>query len=162
MTKKLWKDLAEVYEMIGHHARVTFSTLPCRGKGDNDNDAANAVDIADDAVDVDGTIELWFLFLHLLNGRMVTLLRALPRSFRDLHFCFRKSKFKTAVSASFHGVDFFTIFLEVLLRSHGEFPQKLCLDVCYLLVICICMYLLVGRACWQRASTCDILGWVNR
>ena len=29
--KKLWKDLAEVYEMMGHHARVTFSTLPWQG-----------------------------------------------------------------------------------------------------------------------------------
>ena len=69
--------------------------------------------------------EFCFLFLHILNGRMATLPRALPQSFRDLHFCFRESKFKTAASASFRGVDFFTIFLEVLPRSHGELPRKL-------------------------------------
>ncbi len=69
--------------------------------------------------------EFCFLFLHILNGRMATLLRALPQSFRDLHFCFRESKFKTAASASFRGVDFFYDFLEVLPRSHGELPRKL-------------------------------------
>ena len=69
--------------------------------------------------------EFWFLFLHILNGRMATLPQALPRSFRDLHVCFRESKFKTAASASFRGVDIFTIFLEVLPQSHRELPRKL-------------------------------------
>ena len=45
------------------------------------------------------TFEFWFLFLHILNGRMATLPQTLPRSFRDLHFCFRESKFKTGASA---------------------------------------------------------------
>ena len=82
-------------------------------------------------------IEFWFFFLHILNGRMATLPQALPRSFRDLHFCFRESKFKTAASASFRGVDFFRIFLEVLPRSHGELPRKLYLGVAWKCVICI-------------------------
>ena len=86
--------------------------------------------------------EFWFVFLHILNGRMATLPQALPRSFRDLHFCFRESKFKTAASASFRGVDFCRIFLEVLPRSHGELPRKLHLGVAWKCVICI-------------------LGWVN-
>ena len=71
---------------------------------------------------------------------MATLPRALPRSFRDLHLCFRESKFKTAASASFRGVDFFTIFLEVLPRSHGELPRKLLnfVGVAWKCVVCIC------------------------
>ena len=102
------------------------------------------------------TSEFWFLFLHILNGRMATLPQALPRSFRDLHVCFRESKFKTAASASFRGVDIFTIFLEVLPRSHRELPRKLFVgrrgwvEVCYL-------NLLVGRAFWQ----CFWLYWLE-
>ena len=52
MTKRLWKDWAKVYEMMGHHGRIVFSWLPCTGKEDNDNDVAdNAVEV-DDIVDV--------------------------------------------------------------------------------------------------------------
>ena len=113
--------------------------------------------------------------------------KTLPRSFRDLHFCFRESKFKTAASASFRGVDFFTIFLEVLPRSHGELPRKLFLGVAWKCVICICWWAghsdnVFGCTGWrvkntyyikviqsntfrfrtsQMAHTCDILGWVN-
>ena len=62
--------MAEVYEMMGHHARVTFSTLLRRGKEDNDNDAANAVDVAvdvaDNAVDVDGTIDVADIVLDVV------------------------------------------------------------------------------------------------
>ena len=58
MTKNLWKDLGEVYEMMGHHARVIFSMLPCSGKEDNDIDAANVVDVADNAGDVDYTMDV--------------------------------------------------------------------------------------------------------
>ena len=100
--------------------------------------------------------EFWFLFLHILNGRMATLPQALPRSFRDLNVCFRESKFKIAASASFRGVDIFTIFLEVLPRSHRELPRKLFVgrrgwvEVCYL-------NLLVGRAFWQ----CFWLYWLE-
>ena len=66
MTNKLRKDLAEVYEMMGHHARVTFSTLLCRGKEDSDNDVANAVDVADNAVDVGGTIDVADIVLDVV------------------------------------------------------------------------------------------------
>ena len=102
------------------------------------------------------THEFWFLFLHILNGHMATLPQALPRSFRDLHVCFRESKFKTAASASFRGVDIFTIFLEVLPRWHRELPRKLFVgrrgwvEVCYL-------NLLAGRAFWQ----CFWLYWLE-
>ena len=68
---------------------------------------------------------------------MATLPQALPRSFRGLHFCFHESKFKTAASASFRGVDILRIFLEVLPRSHGELPRKLFLGVAWKCVICI-------------------------
>ena len=84
--------------------------------------------------------EFWFLFLHILNGRMATLPQTLPRSFRDLHFCFRESKFKTRASASFRAVDFFSISLEVLPRSHRELPRKLFLGVAWKCVICICWW----------------------
>ena len=67
---------------------------------------------------------------------MATLPRALPRSFRDLHVCFRESKFKT----SFRGVDFFAIFIEVLPRSHGELPRKLFVGVAWKCVVCICWW----------------------
>ena len=86
-----------------------------------------------------------FFFLHILNGRMATLPQALPRSFRDLHFCFRESKFKTAASASFRGVDFFRIFLEVLPRSHGELPRKLYLGVAWK---CVYLYFRMGEHGW--------------
>ena len=85
-------------------------------------------------------LEFWFLFLHILNGRMATLPQTLPRSFRDLHFCFRESKFKTRASASFRAVDFFSISLEVLPRSHRELPRKLFLGVAWKCVICICWW----------------------
>ena len=84
--------------------------------------------------------EFWFLFLHILNGRMATLPQALPRSFRDMHFCFRESKFKTRASASFREVEFLTISLEVLPRSHRELPRKLFLGVAWKCVICICWW----------------------
>ena len=66
MTKNLWKDLGEVYEMMGHHARVIFSTLPCSGKEDNDIDAANVVDVADNAVDVDDTMDVADIVLNVV------------------------------------------------------------------------------------------------
>ena len=98
--------------------------------------------------------EFWFLFLPFLNGRMVTLPQALPRSFRDLHFCFRESKFKTAAGASFRGVDFFTIFQDVLPRSHGKLPRKLFLGVAWKCAICICRWEghsdnVFGCTCWR-------------
>ena len=97
--------------------------------------------------------EFWFFFLHILNGRMATLPQALPRSFRDLHFCFRESKFKTAASASFRGVDFFRIFLEVLPRSHGELPRKLYLGVAWKCVICILGWVNVGEPFFMILSS---------
>ena len=80
------------------------------------------------------------LYVYILVGRMATLPRALPRSFRDLHFCFRESKFKTAASASFRGVNSFMIFLEVLPRSHRELPRKLFVGVAWTYVVCICWW----------------------
>ena len=66
--------------------------------------------------------------------------RPFRRPFRDLHFCFRESKFKTRASASFRAVDFFSISLEVLPRSHRELPRKLFLGVAWKCVICICWW----------------------
>ena len=66
MTKNLWKDFGEVYEMMGHHAPVIFSTLPCSGKEDNDIDAANVVDVADNAVDVDDTMDVADIVLDVV------------------------------------------------------------------------------------------------
>ena len=74
MTKNLWKDLGEVYEMMGHHARVIFSTLPCSGKEDNDIDAANVVDVADNAVDVDDTMDVADVVLDVVLFLQVLLL----------------------------------------------------------------------------------------
>ena len=84
---------------------------------------------------------------------MATLPQALPRSFRDLHFCFRESKFKTAASASFRGVDFFRIFLEVLPRSHGELPRKLYLGVEWKCVICILGWVNMGEPFFMILSS---------
>ena len=102
--------------------------------------------------------EFWFLFLHFLNGRLATLPQTLPRSFRDLHFCFRESKFKTRASASFRAVDFFSISLEVLPRSHRELPRKLFLGVAWKCVICICWWAghsdnVFGCTGWQVKNT---------
>ena len=132
---------------------------------------------------LDLALEFWFLFTHILNGRMATLPQTLPRSFRDLHLCFRESNFKTRVSASFREVYFFYFSRSVTAVTPGVSAKPFsrgCVEVCYL-------YLLVGRAFWQcfwlywlasqkhilyqsntfrfrtsqMAHTCDILGWVN-
>ena len=86
---------------------------------------------------------------------MATLPRALPQSFRDLHFCFRENKFKTAASASFRGVDFFAIFLEALPRSHGELPRKLFVRVAWTYVVCICWW--AGHCGTMFLATCCYL-----
>ena len=57
-------------------------------------------------------------------------------------FLLPREQVQNAASASFRGVDFFRIILEVLPRSHGELPRKLYLGVAWKCVVCI-------------------LGWVN-
>ena len=71
---------------------------------------------------------------------MVTLPQALPRPAFLL-----PREFKTAASASFRGVDFFRIFLEVLPRSHGELPRKFYLGVAWKCVICILGWMNMGE-----------------
>ena len=114
---------------------------------------------------------------------MANLPRALPRSFRDLHFCFRESKFRTAASASFRGVDCFYDFSRsasaVTRGASAKAFCRGCMEMC-------CLYLLVSKALWdnvfgctgwrvwstyqsntfrfwisQMANTCDISWWVN-
>ena len=98
--------------------------------------------------------EFWFLYLHILLGHMATLPRALPRSFRDLHVCFRESKFKTAASASFRGVDFFYDFSRSASAvTRGASAKAFCrgrVEMC-------CLYLLVSKALWDHVFGCT--GW---
>ena len=83
---------------------------------------------------------------------MATLPRALPQSFRDLHFCFRESKFKTAASASFH---FSRSASAVTRGASAKAFCTSCMDIC-------CLYLLVGKALWDNVFGYMLLFWLHR
>ena len=59
---------------------------------------------------------------------------------RPAFLLLRELKFKTAASASFRGIDSWTVFLEVFRRSHGEFPRKLFVGVAWKCVVCLCWW----------------------